>query len=157
MWMDERAEFCDATAVQTGGTTNNLIGDVMDLGAVGRDIGQGHPMYLVIQVSTAFTSAGSTATVQFILASDALAAMAEDATDTRHYLSDAFVVTNLDLGFEIVFALPMGSVQGEGQETYERFLGIQTIVGGEAVTAGAINAFLTPDPHGSRAYPDAIN
>lgn len=157
MWMDERMEFCDATAVQTGGTTDDLIGDVVDLGTTDRDIGQGHPLYLVIQVSTAFTSAGSTATVQFILASDDVAAITADGNETRHYISDAFVVTNLDLGFELVVPLPMGSTAGEAQSHYERFLGIVTNVGGEAVTAGAINAFMTPDPHGYRAYPDAVN
>lgn len=150
MWMDERAEFADATAITLGAGTN-LIGDVMDLGTA-RDIGQGHPTYLVIQVSTAF--AGGTA-MQFVLASDAQAAITTDGTESRHYLSDVFVDADLVVGFEIVVPLPMGDV-ANSVTPYERYLGVLG-VGTGTHTAGAVNAFLTPDPKGWRSYPDAQN
>ena len=143
MWIDERAEFADAEAL-TAAAGTNLVGDVMDL-SVNRDIGQGHPMYLVINVSTAM--AGGTS-FQFVLASDAQAAISTDGTETRHYLSDVYTDAQLTAGFKIVVPLPMGdTVQGEDTPGYERYLGILA-VGVGTHTAGAINAFLTPDPSG---------
>lgn len=59
MILDERNEFADATALDTGGTGRVLVGDVIDLGAVSQDIGNGQPLYAVIQVDTAVTSGGS--------------------------------------------------------------------------------------------------
>ena len=151
MIMDERSEFADALAIPTGGAATTLLGDVMDLEQV-RDIGQGHPMYLVIQVATAF--AGGTS-FQFILASDAQAAISVDGTESRHYLSDVFAVADLILGFTMIIPLPMGDV-ANSVTPYERYLGILG-VGVGTQSAGAINAFLTPDPHGWRSYPDGNN
>ncbi|KKK67433.1 hypothetical protein LCGC14_2954120 [marine sediment metagenome] len=152
MIMDERSEFADAVAVPTGGAATTLIGDVMDLGNVNRDIGQGKPLYLVIQVETAVV--GGTA-IQFVLASDSQAAIATSGAETRHYLSDVFLVTELTQGFQIVVALPMGDVSGS-ITPYERYLGL-LIVGTGTQSAGNINAFLTLDPAGWRSYPDAAN
>ena len=152
MWLDERSEFADAVATTLAAGTN-LVGDVMDLSS-NRDIGQGHPIYLVIQVTTAM--AGGTA-FQFILASDSAAAIATSGAETRHYASDVFTDAQLTAGFTLVIALPMGdTARGEGVSGYERFLGILA-VGTGTHTAGAINAFLTPDPHGWTSYPDATN
>jgi hypothetical protein len=152
MILDERAEFADAVAITLAAGTN-LIGDVMDLG-VARDVGQGHPMYLVIQVSTAF--AGGTA-MQFILASDSVAAIATDGTETRHYASDVLTDAQLTAGLTLVIPLPMGdTAQGEDNSGYERYLGILG-VGTGTHTGGAINAFLTPDPYGWTSYPDGSN
>ncbi len=152
MWLDERSEFADAVALTLAAGTN-LVGDVMDLSS-NRDIGQGHPIYLVIQVTTAM--AGGTA-FQFILASDSGAAIATTGAETRHWASDVFTDAQLTAGFSFGFALPFGdTARGEGVSGYERFLGILA-VGTGTHTAGAINAFLTPDPHGWTSYPDATN
>lgn len=152
MWIDERAEFADATAL-TAGAGTNLVGDVMDLSS-NRDIGQGHPMYLVIQVSTA--AAGGTS-FQFILASDSAAAISTDGTETRHWASDVFTDAQLTAGFTLTFALPMGdTATGEDTAGYERYLGVLA-VGVGTHTGGAINAFLTPDPYGWTSYPDGNN
>ena len=56
MILDERNEFADATALGTSGTGRQLVGDVIDLGRVSQDIGNGEPLYLVVQVDTAVTS-----------------------------------------------------------------------------------------------------
>ena len=151
MILDERSEFCDAVAITGIGGATTLIGDVMDLGAVPVDIGQGIPIFLQISVDTAF--AGGTSN-QFILASDSTAAITTNGTETRHWLSDIFVTATMIAGFTFGFALPFGGVEGTG--TYERFLGILNVDVGTQTT-GNINAFLTLDPHGWRAYPDASN
>jgi hypothetical protein len=49
-----------------------------------------------------------------------------------------------------MIALPL-----EGK-SYERYLGILAVIGTTTVTAGAINAFLTADPHEWAAQPDAL-
>ena len=50
MLLDSFNEFADAVAV-TGAAGTNIIGDVIDLASV-KDLGEGTPMWLVIQVST---------------------------------------------------------------------------------------------------------
>ena len=156
MILDKLAEFCDATSVAAGASTA-LVGNVMDLGSATRDLGNGQPVYLVINVDTEIITGGSAGTILFQLASDAQAAIATDASATVH-LTTATLVTDdaaansdlLNAGATIlVAALPQGT-------TYERYLGILCTIGTTTVTAGKINAFLTADPTGWKAYADAI-
>ena len=148
MILDERNEFADATALDTAGTGRVLVGDVIDLGATSRDIGNGQPLYAVIQVDTAVTSGGS-ATVSFEIASDAQAAIAVDGTATVHAVTAAIPKASLVAGYLVAaVALPIGS--------YERYLGIIQNVGTAALTAGKINAFLTTDVAKWVATPDGI-
>ncbi len=152
MLLDERSEFADAVAVSTGGAATTLLGDVMDLETV-RDIGVAKPpLYLVIQVSTAV--AGGTA-LQFVLASDAQAAISTDGSETRHALTDVYAVADLIQGFQTAIPLPTGDV-ANSVSPYERFLGV-LVVGTGTQTAGAINAFLTTSVPSNRSYPDAQN
>jgi hypothetical protein len=147
MILDERNEFADATAIGAS-TGRRLVGDVIDLGAATRDIGNGAPLYLVIQVDTAVTSDGS-ATVTFELASDAGAEIATDGGATVHFATGAIPKATLVAGYTAVaVALPMG--------TYERYLGVIANVGTAALTAGKINAFLTHDVSKWTAYADGI-
>lgn len=155
MLLDELNEFCDATScAATAGTA--LLGDVIDLGGTTNYLGDGEPIYLCIQTSTEIITAGSAGTIVFKLVSDAAAAIATDGSASVHITSPSYTTDDaaansaeLNAGGVIYFgALPAAA--------YERYLGILCTVGTTAVTAGAINAFLTKDPHGWRAYPDAI-
>lgn len=145
MIMDESLEFCDAlSAVQEAGTA--LFGDVIDL-SITRDIGRSsRQLFLVIQVTTAFDGGAATnGTTQFVLASDSVAAIAADGTESRHWMSDVFAAaTQLTAGTTLVVPLPMEDT-GPGFG-YERFLGIEIIQAVEGEDGGAINAFLTFDP-----------
>ena len=140
MILDERTEFLDATALNTGAAGTYLIGDVIDLGVANASQpyggeGDSDAAWLVIGVDTAVTSAGA-ATVQFALASDAQAAIATDGTATQHFLSAAIPKATLVAGYQAVaIRLPRGS--------YERYLGILQVTGVAALTAGKVNAFLT--------------
>jgi hypothetical protein len=148
MILDEFNEFADATALNTGAAGSYLIGDVIDLGAMTQDIGNGEPLYLVMQVDTTATSGGS-ATGQFHLASDAQAAIAVDGSATVHFSTSAIPVATLTSGYTIaIVAIPHG--------TYERYLGILQTTAVAAFTAGKINAFLTHDPAKWVATPDGI-
>jgi hypothetical protein len=158
MILDERTEFADATALNTGAAGTYLVGDVMDLvgsnvpsGATGHSIGKdGRPAFLVIQIDTAVTSGGA-ATVQFKLASDAQAAIATDGTATEHWTSAAIAKATLIAGYLVaVIALPLEN------PVYERYLGILQVTGTAALTAGKINAFLTADPAVWKAYNNGI-
>ena len=147
--LDSTLEFCDAEALNTGAAGTYLIGNVVDLTAA-RDVGNGEPIYLVISVDTTATSGGA-ATVQFILASDAQAAVATDGSATEHWASAAIAVATLVAGYQLVIALPP-----EGP-AYEEFLGILQVTGTAAITAGKVNAYLTRVPPVSKAYPNAAN
>ena len=148
MILDKLAEFCDATAANTGGVASYLLGNVMDLGAATRDIGNGHPVFLVINVDTSIASA--TGSLKFKLCSDAQAAIAVDASQTVHVTVGPFLEAAMTAGTTLaVVALPQGVA-------YERYLGIVQETITAAMTAGKINAFLTADPTGYKAYADAI-
>lgn len=155
MILDELLEFADATSVAASAGTA-LIGDVIDLQEA-RDIGNGEPVYLVIQCDTAIITGGAAGTVKFQLASDAQAAIATDGSATVHFDTGTFVTdgddaNDLDAGATIAtVALPM-----EGK-AYEQYLGILCTVGTTTVTEGAINAFLTKDVSKWKAYPDGQN
>ncbi len=154
MILDERNEFADAVSVAgTAGTA--LIGDVIDLGSVSRDIGNGQQLYLVIQTDTEIITGGSAGTIKFQLASDSTADLATSATvhfDTGTLVTDDATANDDRLnagGIIAAVALPMG--------TYERYLGILATIATTTVTAGKINAFLTSDVSKWAAYPDATN
>lgn len=152
MWVDDTLEFADATALDTTGTNTDNIGDLIDLGAAGEDIGNGEPLYLVVQVTTAVTSGGS-ATVSFQLASDSTTTVAVDGNQSIHVVSDAYPVASLVAGFEVVLPVPPGG----GGAAFERYLAFQTTTGTAALTAGNVNAFLTREPAVWKAYADANN
>lgn len=156
MIMDERTEFADAVSVAAAAGTAN-IGDVIDIGSVHRDIGNGQPVYLVITCDTSIITGGSAGTIQFLLVSDAISTPATDGSATVHIATKAFVTDDdalnaLDAG-AIIFC---GAIPQEGA-VYERYLGVQAVIATTTVTAGKINAFLTLDPTGWKSYPDGVN
>lgn len=155
MIMDERLEFADAVSV-VGSAGTALIGDVIDLGPAGRDIGNGEEMFLAITVDTEIATASAAGTIAFSLVSDAQAAIAVDGSATVHFSTGAITTgatttqARLAAGKTLVMAaLPSGN--------YERYLGILATVGTTATTTGKINAFLTKDKAGWKAYPEGSN
>jgi hypothetical protein len=160
MIMDERTEFADAVSVAAVAGTA-LIGDVIDLGTVARDIGSGQQVFLVITVDTEIITAGAAGTIKFQLASDAQAAIAVDGSATVHIDTGTFVTddaaandSQMNAG-GLIFAGPLPM---EGH-VYERFLGILCVTATTTTTAGKINAFLTLDPprNLSRVYAEGAN
>lgn len=142
MILDERTEFCDATALNTGAAGSYLIGDVLDT-SIARDLGGDKALYLVVTVDTAATSGGS-ATLQVNLVTDDNASLSSPTTVVS---SAAVAVASLTAGKTVMAVqLPM-----EGT-AYERYLGIQQVTGTAAFTAGKVNAFLTTDVARWKAY-----
>ena len=73
MIMDERTEFADNVSVAAG-TGTAVIGDVIDLGVDGRDIGNGQELYLVIKTgATEIITGGAAGEISFDLVSDSTA------------------------------------------------------------------------------------
>lgn len=156
MILDKRTEFADNTAANTGPAGTYNIGDQVDLGLAGRDLGvPDTPLYLVIKVgATGLRVATGTGTVAFQLASDDTTTIATNGTQsihvrTRDYAtsttSDADVLKpGTVLG---VFQLPIASGQ-----PYERYLGVQQVTGTTAISAGTVDAFLTATPAVWKAY-----
>lgn len=155
MILDEYNEFADAVSVAAAAGTA-LIGDVIDLGTASpqRDIGNGEPLYFVVSVDTEIITGGVAGTIEFLLVSDAQAAIATDGSATVHYRSRAFVTDDAAAndpqlnagGFPVIVALPWNG------PIYERFLGVLVVTGTTTTTAGAISAYLTHDPRGYKAY-----
>lgn len=147
--LDARSEFCDATALNTGGAASYIIGDVYDTGATDPgDIGTGlGELYIVITVDATAASGGS-ATGTFSLVTDNNASLTSPAVLIS---SKAWAVADMIAGTVLLAAkLPI-----EGTP-YERYIGIQQTTGTAAFTAGKVNAFLTKDVSRWSAYPDAI-
>jgi hypothetical protein len=163
--MDSLAEFCDATSVAlTASASLQTIGSQIDLGVLGRNIGDGQPVYLVVTVDTGIITAGSAGTIQFALTSDSAAA--QNVSATVHALSPKYVTDDaptaaLSAGKIVwVQALPSSFFSDTGNtNTYERYLSMGVYVVTTDTTAGKINAFLTLDPvtGGQKRYADASN
>lgn len=147
MILDERGEFLDATALNTGGAGTYLIGDVIDIEATGIGLGASD-IWFVLQVQTTATSGGS-ATGQFSLASDAQAAIATDGSATVHFATSAIPVATLVAGYVIA------AVRLPRAPNYERYLGVLQTTGTAAFTAGKVDGFLTLDYSKVKHYADA--
>jgi len=138
MKLDKRSTFGLAEEIGDNTGVRN-VGDVIPLDVV-RDIGAGEPLYLVVQIETTLDDSGGTATVQFQLVSDSTATIAVDGSQTIHWQSPVYNPADALKAGQVVavVALPQG-------QKYEKFLGFQANVGGEALTAGKVNAFLVRD------------
>lgn len=145
MILSARDEFCNSTTF-TATVANAIIGNVMDLGATPttRDLGVNEPMWLVLQVDTAFTSNGS-ATCTFTLLSDSTADLATSAT--THITTPAYPVASLTAGAQFAFRLPSGD--------YERYLGLFGETKVQTLNTGKVSAFLTHDLNAWKALPGA--
>jgi hypothetical protein len=155
MILDERNEFADATALNTGAAGTYVIGDQIDLGNV-RDIGNGADITLVINVATGINAAAA-GTVQFQLVSADNGALTTNPV--VHAQTGAFVTstTSGNAGGALAAGTTLvGMVLPTGVD-YKRYVGIRQVTGTAAVTAGAVDAFLTLDATRWRAYADAVN
>lgn len=150
MIMDERTEFADNVALSGSGTV--VVGDVIDLGSDGRDIGNGQELYLVIKTGTTETISGSAGTLEFQLVSDSTANLT--TSPTVHFSTGDLVLNaagaNDDRfnagGYVARVAIPTGD--------FERYVGVRRIAS-VAITAGSVDAFLTPNPAAWKAYANA--
>lgn len=150
MIVDKFNQFADGVALNTGAAASYLIGDQIDLGSAGIDLGHADQLYLVIKVTTAITAA-ATGTLSFTLASDAAAALTP-ASASKHLTTPVFDAAAGIAANTILYA---GKLPFAGSVPYERYLGILQNTGVAAITAGAVDAFLCKDLAAYKAYPNA--
>ena len=155
MIMDERTEFADNVSVAAG-TGTAVIGDVIDLGSDGRDIGNGQELYLVIKTgATEIITGGAAGEISFDLVSDSTANLTTSPTvhfSTGTLVTDDNAANDARLnagGYIARVAIPTGD--------FERYVGIRATIGTTTVTEGTIDAFLTPNPTAWKAYANAAN
>lgn len=152
MILDELTEFADATALNTGAPANFVLGDQIDL-QVPRDLGGDAALYLVIGAAVGINAAGA-GTIAFALISADNEALTTNPT--VHFQSAAFVTstTTGNVGNALQAGTRLVTVQlpNEGSTPYRRFIGIRQISVGNAITAGAIDAFLTINPNAWKSY-----
>lgn len=156
MILDERSEFADTVSV-VGAAGTKILGDVYDL-QVQRDIGAAEHLFFMITVVDEVIAGDSDGSISFQLVSDAQAALATDGSATVHWDSGPIATgaagSNARLKAGSVLAqigLPL-----EGP-IYERYLGVLVTITTTATTGGAVSAFLTPDKHTMKYYPEGVN
>lgn len=150
MIVDNLIEFANAAAVTT--TVGTAEVETLDM-LVAADHGflRGNkPLYLIIQVTTAFAT-GASGTVKFRVVSDAQDPVQTDGSETQHVETPVLAVADLPLGEKIALVLPPES----DSNPYERYLGLQSIVATGALSAGAIDAWISPDFSGRKIYGSA--
>lgn len=153
--IDKLAEFCDDTSVAAGAGTA-AVGSQIDLLTAGLDIGNGEPVWLVVQTgSTEIITGGSAGTIVFNFVTDTATNLTTSPTTlltSATYTTDDAAANSAQLsagGYLLVAAIPAGV-------TYKRYIGVTAVIATTTVTAGTINAFLTTDPSFYKAYANAI-
>lgn len=148
MIVDDRLEFADNLAVNTGGAGTYVLGDQVDLGTQRRGLGGDQALYLVMQVG-ATGLAGSTGTIQFQLVT------ADDAGLTTNVevlaQSAAFSTTGSSATTTLAPGTRLMSVQIP-HGLCRRFIGIRQVTATAATSGGTIDAFLVTDVAQWRAY-----
>lgn len=146
MIRDNRTTFGDALAATTGSTSATVIGDGVDLGSTGRNIGAGvPPLFFVVRVDTAVTGTSSTYNVELITSDSSTFASGNVTVLQTGAIAEATLVA----GYFMIKA-PLPSM------AYKRYLGIRNTAGVAALTAGKIDAFLVEDVNALDLYPDGI-
>lgn len=102
-----------------------------------KDPGGGRPIYMVIVIDEAMTSANSTGTVVFALVDEEDETI--DSGSVEIVQTDPLLVTRLTLGKVIVIPIPAGIIT-------QQYLGVRATIGGETTTAGTATVFLALDP-----------
>ena len=159
MILDSRLSFGeDFDVAQVAGTY--LFTNQIDLG-LARDVGNGKPLYLVLVCTggdDGIITGGSAGTIQFDLVSDDSASIHATTRSvhllTKEYVTDDATPNEIEKG-DIFF---VGAIPTDGNEPYERFLGLQAIVATTTTTEGTVSAYLTFDaPAKWKSYADAAN
>lgn len=150
MIINKTSDFSHGTEALGNAVGTIQIGDSVDLGIDPRDERVGDELYAVVLMDTDANSAAHSATARFMLVSDAQAAIATDGSATIHFATAAIAEADLPAGrLAMGVALPAG--------TYEHYLGVLQITGGEGFTAGKVTAFLTKDPSRWIVDANAVN
>ena len=135
MYVDDTMLICDGQEMIGAAAAVDYSLYALNLGTV-RDVGKGEPAFLVINVTTAFTSGTSTGTVVFALIDEEDETL--DGSSVVIVQTAPLLVTRLTAGKIIVIPIPAGLIT-------QQYLGVKTTYAEETVTAGKIDAFIAVD------------
>ena len=142
MFIDLDLQIALAQSV-VAATGTSLIGSQIDTAVAGTL--DGTNLGLIITVSTGIQVAAGTGTLRFQLATDTSAAISTSGSADVLYQTPDFATSTTPIpAGTVLFAcgLPRSAGILNGNR---RFVGLLEVVGSTAVSAGAINAFLTLD------------
>lgn len=127
-----------------GAAGSAKIGEAMDLTAHPTDMGEGYPLYLVVQISTAMTG-GTSVAFNLVTADNAALSSGDEVL-----LSSAVIAQASATAGTLALVVPLPKAE------YKRYLGVTATRLGTS-TAGAVSAFLVQDPPNWRPYPEGLN
>ena len=136
MFVDSQCLLTDGMDIdQTSGVT--MYSEfAYNLGST-KDPGGGRPLYVVICVDEAVTSANSTATIVFAVVDEDDEDIDTDSVEIVQ--TDTIACTRLTLGKVIVIPIPSGLIT-------KQYIGLRATIGGENTDSGTITAFIALDP-----------
>lgn len=141
MILDAQNLFSDAQAVTAAAASTNII----DLGAVRREVGTGQDVYVVVSCDVAMTDASSDSTLAVTVQSDDAAAFGS-ATD-RQTIGTFPAVSAI--GTRLIAKL-------QPEALVERYIRLYYTPANGNLSTGSFTAFLTTDADSFRAYADGI-
>lgn len=157
MIIDAELLFADGTWGPTA-TGDNVSPNVTDMGPLGtpigpgstanlgRDLGQGEPMWFVVTVKQTVTSGGA-ATVDFRFRSAAAANLTTTAVDL--VASGAIGKATLVAGYTYMTPIPSAVVSTAG---YQRYIGANANIGTAVLTAGLFHIALLRNEQKNQKY-----
>ena len=137
MYVDKQLQLCDNQEMIGASAASDYGLYCINLSGVVGDIGSGTPLYVIINVTTAFASGSSTGTVVFAVVDEEDSTI--DSGSAGIVQTKAILVTALTQGKVIAIPLPAGLIT-------QQYLGLKTTYGTEEVTAGNIDAFVAIQP-----------
>ena len=134
MIIDNQAYFSNPQTVTTGTDTGLTSTNVYDLGLAGREVGVGESLFIVVIVTTAFTSSGSDDDLAVNLITDD-----NESMSSATYVQELAVIPRISaVGVKVV-----GRIAPAPGVALERYIALQYKSKGDgALTAGAVKAFL---------------
>ena len=148
MITDKRTTFADAQTFTTG-SENGVQGTYSIPLSVARDIGASDDLYLVVSVATSYVGTNPNATT-VLLETDDNPGLNSPVT----VMTVGVIPTNSVAGTRLVAKLP--PVDPSASNAYQTYLGVR-YTAANALTAGAMNAFITTGPELHRYYANAFD
>ena len=141
------------------GTTGQTIGKSIDLKKSGLDIGNGQDIFLAIDIDTAFT--GTTTALSFdVVSTDTDPDAANTATPSTPLTPTVHITGTV---YAAIANLPGAGAAGNRilaiqlpRGAYKRYLALRANFATATPTTGKINAYLTTEPNGWTALPQAV-
>lgn len=117
MWIDAEAQLSDAQALS--GAASTVSTNAYDMGGTNRQMGDGEPMGIGVNVTVAADVGDADETYQFNCVSDTVAALSSPTVLLEMIIPRALLVA----GYRFIVPIPAGRI-------LEQFVGMQAVLGG---------------------------